>query len=116
MNRRKKAISVVVALLIVIPAFELAREEFVYLGATKTLKNAYSLIEPGMKQGQVELLAGTPDSTKERNSEEIWYWDAAEHQGKLWKVLGLSWRKGHGTLVVEFNRDGWVTRKWGGVN
>jgi outer membrane protein assembly factor BamE (lipoprotein component of BamABCDE complex) len=116
MNRTRKAISVVLALLIGIPVLELAREEFVYLGATKTLKNAYSRVEPGMIRGEVEQLAGTPDSTKDRNSEEIWYWDAAEHQGKLWKFFGLSWRKGHETLAVEFDDEGRVTRKWGGTN
>jgi len=69
-----------------------------------------------MTRGEVERLAGTADFAKDRNSQEIWYWDAAEQQGKLWKFFGLSWRKGHEILAVEFDDEGRVTRKWGGTN
>jgi SmpA / OmlA family len=116
MSLKKKSIPVVLALLIVIPLTELAREEFAYLSIAKAIKNSYSLVQPGMTRDEVELLAGRPDSKKKTTSEEILYWDGAQHQGKLWTLLGLTWRKGHQTLVVELNTEGRVTRTWGGIN
>lgn len=116
MNRTKKTVLVVLAVLIGIPALELAREEIAYLSANCALKDVYSRVEPGMTRAEIQQLAGTPDSTKNNHTEEIWYWDMARRQGRLWKFLGLSWQKGHETLAVEFDGEGHVTRKWGGTN
>jgi outer membrane protein assembly factor BamE (lipoprotein component of BamABCDE complex) len=103
-------------LFIGILSIEIAREEIVYLVITRKLESGYQQLKVGMNKEQVKQLVGNPDSTINRELEEIWYWDAGKHRGRLWRLLGIATVKGHYTLAVEFNNEGKVTKTWGGVN
>jgi hypothetical protein len=112
----KRRVVLLFLFLIGIPAVELAREYIAYMWIANKLETAYQRIKPNMTREEVTQVAGTPDSVKEDEHGEHWYWDAVNHQGGLWRFLGLGHEKGHDTLVVEFNEEGKAIRIWGGIN
>lgn len=116
MSRRKKTILIVLVVFVGLPVAELAREEAGYLVVSHNLKTAYERAENGMTREAIKTLAGEPEAIRLDNGEETWYWDAAVGQGFLWHKLELTSTKGHYTLTIEFDGQGKVTQKWGGVN
>jgi hypothetical protein len=116
MRHLQKRLIIIVALVIAIPCVELLREYIVYLHISSKLDNAAQQIKPNMTKDDVEILAGKPDDIYKYEQQEFWNWGAGDHQGYLWKLLGLTRVKGHTTLSVEFNDQDKVLRSWGGIN
>jgi hypothetical protein len=72
-----------------------------------------------MKREQVEqILLIPPDYFvfDNENNKINWYWDAASHLDCLTKKKRNINEKGHYTLVITFNSEGFIEKKVAGVN
>ena len=116
MSKNRKAAIIILAVFIGVPVTELIREEIAYLIVSRKIEAAYERTQTGMTKEEVKKLAGEPDSVTTKTNGETWYWDARHYQGALWNLSGLTWVKGHYTLVTAFDMEGKVEQKWGGIN
>jgi len=94
---------------------ELLREYVQYRTTETRLGSVSGRLHPGMTVKEVLDIAKEPDFKTNHGVEDLWYWDASEHQGELRKVLHLMLTKGHYALSVRFE-GGVVTDIWAGVN
>src|SRR5205085_8311896 len=89
---------------------ELIREEVVYLRFGHKLKRATRQLKSGMTKEQVIQVFDRPEGGFAQEyaggpTIEYCYWNAGYHQGGLWKLLGLTWEKGHYDLIAFFDRE-----------
>jgi outer membrane protein assembly factor BamE (lipoprotein component of BamABCDE complex) len=108
--------AIIMASLLVIFGLELARERFVYRRISQRIERAHAQIKPGMTKDEVRQIAGAPEEVIMRKPDEYWRWSAREHQGELWKRIGLSTIKGHYDLIVMFDGENRIKKIFGGVN
>ena len=108
--------AIIIASLTVISGLELARERFVYRRISNRIERAHAQIKMGMQKDEVRQIAGEPEEIIMRRPDEYWRWSAREHQGELWKRIGLSTLKGHYDLIVIFDAEGKIVKVFGGVN
>lgn len=95
---------------------ELGREAIVYNRYSSRLEATYNQIKLGMTKEQAVQLLDAPDFLIKRDYEEVLYWLPGERQGWLFEKLGLNSTKGHYNLIIEFNNQGEIVNKWGGIN
>ena len=112
----KRSLFIVVSVLIIVPTLELARECVAYVSISRSLETSNQRIALGMRRDRVVEIAGNPDSVSGGDDCPIYYWSATDHQGPLWRLLGLTQVKGHRELTVSFDKSGCVTQFQGGVN
>ena len=115
MSKKKKASIIILSLLIGLPVAEIVREEITYLIISRNLKVAFERTKSGMSKEEVKLLAGEPDRVRAGTDGETWDWDAMNHQGALWRMMGLAWVKGHYSFSATFDNNGKVAQTWGGI-
>jgi hypothetical protein len=116
LKRLQKRLLVVVVLLVGALALESIREKIEYDRFSNKLESATRSLEPGVPKDRIKQLVGDPEWVKLDDNGEFWYWAAANHQGVVWRWLGLTWLKGHRTLVVQLNREGKLVGFWDGIN
>jgi hypothetical protein len=115
-RRTIKYSAIIMASLTVIFGLELARERFVYRRISQRIESAHAQLKTGMTKDEVRQIAGDPVEIIQRKPDEYWRWSAREHQGELWKRVGLSTIKGHYDLIVMFDGEKRITKIFGGVN
>ena len=108
--------AIIMVSLTVIFGLELARERFIYRRISQRIESAHAQIKTGMTRDEVRRMAGDPVEIIQRKPDEYWRWSAREHQGELWRRVGLSTIKGHYDLIVMFDADGRIAKVFGGVN
>ena len=111
-----KSLGVVLVALGLLFGLELLRERFAYRRISNRIESAHGQLRVGMTKDEVRRIAGAPHEVAERKPDEYWTWTAREHQGELWRRLGLATMTGHYDLIVRFNGDGQITRIFGGEN
>lgn len=116
MTRVRRVVIVLGILLIAGPAVELIRETIVYHRFSRKLANAEKSVQTGDSEERVKQVIGEPETVLVHDETETWYWAAADHQGQLWRLIGLTWQKGHYTLAITFDRDGRVVDLSDGIN
>ncbi|HEX8139973.1 MAG TPA: hypothetical protein VF544_20600 [Pyrinomonadaceae bacterium] len=111
-----KRLAIVAASLLLLCGLELARESFVYRRVSKRIAQAHARLKTGMTKEEVKEIAGEPEEVIERRPDVYWTWSAREHQGELWRRLGMTGPRGHYDLIVRFDGEHRITKIFGGVN
>jgi hypothetical protein len=111
-----KGVAIILASLLFIFGLELARERFVYRRVSNRIESAHGQLKTGMTKDEVRQIAGDPFEITLRRPDEYWRWSAREHQGELWKRMGLATVRGHYDLIVMFDGENRVVKVFGGVN
>lgn len=116
MSNNGKTLVIILAVTIGLAVTELIREKIIYLRYYRNLKVVCEKAERGLTKDNVKSLAGKPDDVTKNASGEIWRWNAMQHQGAMWNLLGLAWVKGHYDVSIAFDGDEKVAHKWCGTN
>lgn len=111
-----KRLAIILAFLVLVFGLELARESFVYRRISRRIAEAHAHLKTGMTKDEVKEIAGEPEEVIERRPDVYWTWSAREHQGALWKWLGMTGPRGHYDLIVRFDGEHRITKIFGGVN
>jgi hypothetical protein len=111
-----KGSAIILASLLFIFGLELARERFVYRRVSNRIESAHGQLKAGMTKDEVRQIAGDPVEVILRKPDEYWRWSAREHQGELWKRVGLTTVRGHYDLIVMFDGENRIKKIFGGVN
>jgi outer membrane protein assembly factor BamE (lipoprotein component of BamABCDE complex) len=111
-----KRLVIILASLFLLFGLELARESFVHRRISKKLESAHARLKKGMTKDEVKEIAGEPEEVIEQRPDVYWTWSAREHQGELWKRLGMTTAKGHYDLIVRFDGEHRITKIFGGEN
>ncbi len=111
-----KRLAILLGFLALLFGLELARESFAYRRTFKRIAEAHARLKTGMTKDEVREIAGEPEEVIERRPDVYWTWSAREHQGALWRRLGMTGPRGHYDLIVRFDGEHRITKIFGGVN